>query len=214
MLSKKLYNELSKRKVFLFDFDGTLLNSEKYHMKAHSFVLSKILNKKYKMKYKIFNNYVGNTDDIIFEKYKTDFDVNFDKEEMINLKVEKSRQLLKDKKVKIFNYFFKLKEKFINTDFYIVSNQEEEFLKDILENKKIIDSFKEIISVPKLKIKKEEFLSNIYQNLGTKPKQCVLFEDVDKYLKCAKSLGMFAVGIESKRNKKSLKSADYIIKAR
>ena len=212
-ISKKLIKRLQEKQVFLFDFDGTLLNSEKYHMKAHSLVLSKILNKNYKMKVATFNNYVGNTDDIIFEQYKKDFNVDFNKKEMINLKVQTSKRLLKDKKVKIFKYFFELKKLFPKTKFYIVSNQEEDFIKDILSSKNILTDFEFIYSVPLLKIKKEEFLINVEKYLGIKSVQCAIFEDVDKYLNCAKNLGMLAIGIESKRNKKSLTSADFVIKS-
>lgn len=212
-ISKKLFERLKRCAYFLFDFDGTLLNSEKYHMKAHSFVLSKILNKKYKMKYEVFNKYVGNIDDFIFDQYKKDFNVEFDKQKMIEMKVETSKKLLESKRVKIFKYFYQLRKLFPDTKFYIVSNQEKGFLENILKNKNIFNEFEDIFSVPELGIKKEEFLSNIEKFIGIKPWQCAIFEDVDKYLKHAKTLGMLTIGIESERNKNTLISADFVIKS-
>ena len=211
-MNKKLYKKLGDKKVFLFDFDGTLMDSEKYHKKAHSKVLSIILNKEFKMTDKIFSKYVGNTDDVIFDMYKKDFNIDFDKEKMITLKVSISKKFLMNKKAKIFKYFYKLRKKLPEKEFYIVTNQQKEFLVDILNEKHILNNFKELFCMSDLNVKKEFFLKNINKELKTNFNQCVLFEDVDKYLNCAKKLGMLTVGVETKRNRKSLINADYIIK--
>lgn len=211
-MNKKLYKKLGDKKVFLFDFDGTLMDSEKYHKKAHSKVLSIILNKEFKMTDKIFSKYVGNTDDVIFDMYKKDFNIDFDKEKMITLKVSISKKFLMNKKAKIFKYFYKLRKKLPEKEFYIVTNQQKEFLVDILNEKHILNNFKELFCMSDLNVKKEFFLKNINKELKTNFNQCVLFEDVNKYINCAKKLGILTVGIESKRNKKSLVDADYILK--
>ena len=137
-MNKKLYKKLGDKKVFLFDFDGTLMDSEKYHKKAHSKVLSIILNKEFKMTDKIFSKYVGNTDDVIFDMYKKDFNIDFDKEKMITLKVSISKKFLMNKKAKIFKYFYKLRKKLPEKEFYIVTNQQKEFLVDILNDRRLL----------------------------------------------------------------------------
>lgn len=69
-----------------FDFDGTLLDSEPYHLKAHNKVLSEIT-KKICMSATDFLRYVGKKDSEIFDMYKQDFNVDFEKEKMITKKV-------------------------------------------------------------------------------------------------------------------------------
>ena len=81
-----------------------------------------------------------------------------------------------------------------------------------MKSKNIFNEFEHIFSVPEFRIKKEEFLSNIEKFIGIKAHQCAIFEDVDKYLKHAKSLEMLSIGIESQRNKHTLTSADFVIK--
>ena len=58
--------------TLIFDFDGTLINSEPYHKVAHSKVLSMILNKEINLTDKQFERYVGKRDNEIFEMYKND----------------------------------------------------------------------------------------------------------------------------------------------
>ena len=65
----------NKYDTFIFDFDGTLINSEPYHKIAHSKVLSLILNRKVELTDEDFSRYIGKNDNEIFEMYKKDFNI-------------------------------------------------------------------------------------------------------------------------------------------
>ena len=81
----------------------------------------------------------------------------------------------------------------------------------ILRKLKIKDLFDAIIDgnkVSKTKPDPEIFLLGA-QELGVNPNDCVVFEDAESGIKAARSAGMYAVGV-GKSN--SLKDSDYIIK--
>lgn len=209
---RELIKKIENFDFLFFDFDGTLLNSEVIHKQAHSFVLSKILGKKFQLTNRQFEKYVGKTDNVIFDEYKSDFCVDFDKESMIKLKKQKSEELLLNKDIKIFNYFFDIIEKYPNKKYYILSNQDEQILISILKAKNIFNVFQKIFSLPTLNISKKEFLENLTFYTDATYKKSILFEDVDINLKLAKDLGLLSVGVENTFNKNKLNNYDYLIK--
>lgn len=209
---KKWLEKIEQKKALFFDFDGTLLNSEKYHQKAHSIVLSKILGRKIELTKNDFQRYIGKTDDIIFDMYKKDFDVEFDKEKMIQLKKEIAFNLLKDKRIKIFSYFYDIVKMYPDKKYYILSSQDEILLRGILKDKHIDKYFKNIYCMPTYKMSKKEFLLNLFNLTGYQYNESVMFEDVDSYLELGGKLGMFTVGIENDLNKNCLKNYDVLIK--
>lgn len=209
---KELLNRIANFDYLFFDFDGTLLNSEVIHKQAHSFVLSKILGKEIQLTNREFEKYVGKTDNVIFEEYKTDFHVDFDKESMIKLKKQKSQELLLNENLKIFNYFFDIIQTYPQKKYYILSNQDEQLLITILKAKNIFNIFERIFSLATLNLTKKEFLNNLYFYTHATYKKSILFEDVDVNLKLAKDLGLLSVGVENTFNKNKLHNYDYLIK--
>lgn len=198
--------------TLIFDFDGTLIDSEPYHKKAHSLTLSKILNKNINLSDKEFERYIGKSDYEIFEMYKKDFNIDFDKDKIINKKVEFAKNLLLDKKVKIFDYFFDLLKNKNGKKFYIVSNQNENLLKGVLKSKKISDAFEKIFCLSSMNVKKDYFYSNISTFLPNK-KQIAVFEDDVKIINFLKDLDFKIIGVENKMNQGKLDGrCTYVIK--
>lgn len=208
---EKILKKIEDFDYLFFDFDGTLLNSEICHKEAHSFVLSLILGKQIKLSNLEFEKYIGKTDNVIFEEYKTDYKVDFDKEQMINLKKNKAEELLLDRNIKIFDYFFQIIQKYPNKKYYILSNQDEKLLISILKAKNIFNIFEKVFSLPALSLSKKYFLENLTYYTGANYSKSILFEDVDNNLKIAKSLGMLAIGIENTFNKNKLSNYDFLI---
>lgn len=197
--------------TLIFDFDGTLLDSEPYHKLAHSKILSLILNKKIELSNKDFERYIGKKDTEIFEMYKKDFHIEFDKEYMINKKVETARDLLLDDNVKIFDYFFDLAKHKGNKQFYIVSNQHENILFPVLKAKGIDCYFDKIFCLPKINVKKDYFYKNIKEFISN-VENAVVFEDDIKVLQFLTSLGYSTIGIKNQMNKENIAdNCDFVI---
>lgn len=190
--------DFNKFDTFIFDFDGTLLNSEPYHKLAHSKVLSIILGKEINLTNKDFERYIGKRDSEIFEMYKKDFNIDFNVDEMINLKVQIATNLLLDKRVQIFDYFFdlaKLKDK----KMYIVSNQHENLLFPVLQNKKIMEYFNNVFCLPKMNVKKEYFYNNIKEFIPN-CNNVIVFEDDINVLQYLQEKGYETVAIKNSIN--------------
>lgn len=191
--------DIKKYDTLIFDFDGTLLNSEPYHKMAHSKILSHILKRYINLTDKDFERYIGKRDTEIFEMYKQDFGVDFDSEKMINKKVEIARDLLLDNQVKIFDYFFDLVKQKEDKKFYIVSNQHPDILFSVLKAKGVIDYFDDIFCLPKMDVKKDYFYKNIEKFIKN-PKKIVVFEDDVKVLRFLNEIGFDTVAVQNKMN--------------
>lgn len=207
-----MIEKLKDFEIYIFDFDGTLINSEPFHKKAHNLVLNEILGKEIVLTDQMFSKYIGKSDIQIYDEYKVDFHVDFDKDKMIAKKVAYATDLLSDDSVKIFDYFFELAKEKGNKRFYIVSNQDYNLLMKVLEQKGIKKYFDKIFSLPKLGVKKDYFLQNLDLYIDHSTRKTIIFEDSNAVLGLAKQLGMFAVGIETYMNAGKLSNADTIIK--
>ncbi len=207
-----MFEKLKDFEIYIFDFDGTLINSEPFHKKAHNLVLNEILGKEIVLTDQMFSKYIGKSDIQIYDEYKVDFNVDFDKDKMIAKKVAYATDLLSDDSVKIFDYFFELAKEKGNKRFYIVSNQNYVLLMKVLEQKRIKKYFDKIFSLPKLGVKKDYFLQNLDLYIDNSTRKTIIFEDSNAVLGLAKQLGMFAVGIETYMNAGKLSNADTIIK--
>lgn len=207
-----MIERLKDFEIYIFDFDGTLINSEPFHKKAHNLVLNEILGKEIVLTDQMFSKYIGKSDIQIYDEYKVDFNVDFDKDKMIAKKVAYATDLLSDDSVKIFDYFFELAKEKGNKRFYIVSNQDYDLLMKVLDQKGIKKYFDKIFSLPKLGVKKDYFLQNLDLYIDNSTRKTIIFEDSNAVLGLAKQLGMFAVGIETYMNAGKLSNADTIIK--
>ena len=202
--------EIKDFDTLIFDFDGTLLDSEPYHKLAHSKVLSYILGKEINLTDKDFERYIGKKDTEIFEMYKKDFNVDFDSEKMIDKKVEMARDLLLEDEVKIFDYFFNLISQKGNRKFYIVSNQHEKILYSVLKQKNIMQYFDDVFCLSKMNVKKDLFYRSIEKYINN-PQKIAVFEDDSKVLRFLKELNYVTVGVENQMNCGKLIGCDYLI---
>ena len=212
-MDERILKELKDKDIFFFDFDGTLVETEELHMQAHLTILKKILGREAEITSQEFlKRYKGKQDDEIFEMYKKDFDVDFDKQKMIEEKIDIALNILRKAKLKVFDYFFEVLKIKKDKSFYILSNQTHKILFEMLKEKDIYKYFENIFCLPDLKVTKEFFLDNISNFLNLNNKKVVLFEDSNFALKKAKEKNILTIGVETEINAGSLKDADFIVR--
>jgi len=201
-------NILDGKKIFVFDFDGTIINSEPLHWTAHKECL-----KDYGVTITSddIKRYIGTTDKYIYSTIKNEFKLNYDVEKMILKKVEKFLELAEEKNIKPFKYFEEILGNYENVSFNILSSQHMEILEKFLEKWGIRKRFDTIISVSDTGIDKKEVYKNTFKYYKCNQEDVVLFEDSMKCLELAKKEGINTVGIEMEYNEGKLKNCDYII---
>ena len=205
---------LKNCKCFIFDFDGTLIDSEPYHINAHNMIMSSILKREVRLDNISFQKYLGKNDEEIYNLFKEENGVDFDINDVVLKKQIVARDLLLDNKVEIFDYFFEI-EKLKNKQkkFYILSNQCKMILEDVLKSKKILNKFQRIFCLPEMKISKKYFFENFSKYIKDVDFcDIVIFEDSASTIDVAHELGMKTIGIETKMNEDKIKNSDYLIK--
>lgn len=205
---KEKYKE--GKEVFIFDFDGTLINSEPLHFDAHKEVYKLITGKELDDEDR--KNHKGGTNRETYEKLKKDTGIDFDIEWAIE---EKSKIVLKLlKKEKLFDFFSDIVTTFPDTQKIIVSNQEEWVLKDVLKHFDIAKYFKKVYSLSKLLVPKPDFYDRLFEFTQISYQNAVVFEDSQTVIDKTMQTGIFTIGVDNGYNSKLLKKADIIIRAK
>lgn len=196
----------------VFDFDGTLINSEPYHYEIHKHIMKKLAG--YDLtKEDYLKNVMGHSNEETYEQFLKTHKLNVNIEDVVSEKVVTTNVLLMKKHVKFFDYFFELKKQLKNVDFYIISNNNAYIIKVMLYINKCTPEIKHIYSLPDLKQNKEQFLKDLEKNVGIPKNSTVIFEDSNSKLKLAKSCNYaLTVGVESEFNTGKLVDCDYILK--
>ena len=205
-------NSLKEFDTYIFDFDGTLINSEPYHKIAHGKILSLLLNKEINLTDEQYANYIGKTDKQIFSEYKRHFSLDFDAEKFAAKKAEMARDMLLSDEVKVFDYFYRLLAQKADSRYYIVSNAHAITLSALLDAKDIAKYFDEVFLLSEMGVGKEYFYANLKEFIPNAAK-CVVFEDNATILNYLIGIGVSAVAVCNDYNYKDiLGKFDNIIK--
>ena len=195
--------------VFLFDFDGTLINSEVYHKIAHEKTFSKLLNRELHLSpEEQIKLLLGKTDNEIYDTFKQEYNLDFSTKKAIKEKTNLVYTMLKD--LPIFDYFFEVIKNPAN-ECFIVSNQQKSLLIKMLKEKRIIKYFSKIFCLSSMKVKKSYFYTNLDEFIKINGRKIVVFEDSEEVLAFVKKLNYTTIGIENRITKGKLKHADYLI---
>lgn len=207
-IDEKIRNELNGKKGLLFDFDGTIANTEKLQLEAYNILMKKygisIGNEKWL-------SYIGNSENIIYEMMKEEFGINFDNEELMKERLGIYLDLVNKTKLKPFPFFMQILDKYSDKKYFILTSNREDVVKNMLTNWNILNKFEKIISIASKEYSKREILENTEKHLKLNKSEIVYFEDMDRNLNIAKELNIVTIGVEHEFNKNKLKNCDYII---
>lgn len=205
---KDISSLLEAKKTLIFDFDGTIADTESFHWEAYHHCLSEfdvVLTKKH------IDRYIGNTESKIYRMIKEDFDIDFDEEVFLKKRISIFLELIKHKDLKPFKFFMDILNTYSDRKFNILSSQKEYIITTLLKLWDLESYFDNIISVEKGDISKAAVLKDTYKYFGAYNNEVVLFEDTNRNLTLAKNESIVAIGVEHNFNKSLLKDCDAIL---
>ena len=203
---KELMLNIKSKKMYLFDFDGTLAETETLQWKAYNMCLEEY---NIVLSNKNIKRYIGNQETKIYKMIKSDYDISFDDEVFFKKRISFYLELVKSQKLKPFSYVFDLLE-CEGVEFNILSSNRLEVLEAVLDIWDIRDKFNLVISAATNNIDKDTVLNNTYDYYGYKKEDVALFEDTNKYLKVGMENNILSIGIEHYYNSNSLTNCDYL----
>lgn len=207
-------------RVFLFDFDGVIVDSESLHMQAaletshpHGITFSK----------KYYYDILLGFDDVgLFKRLWSDHKKKLDEKSLTKLLQQKNkifRQIIAKKLVffdGVMDFINRLKK--LGIPLAIVSGALFNEIEACLIQGKILDDFKFIISADRVTHSKphpESYataFNKMRQELpGLKKSECWVIEDSPTGITSAKVAGLPVIGITNSRHRDDLKNADLII---
>lgn len=196
-------------KSAIFDFDGTLVNSESLHFKTFNKLFSKF---GIEIALKDWHLYTGTGSRNILSKVFKANGIKEDVEKFVGVRNRYFHEELKKGNLKLIkgvNQFFRMLKK-RGVECIIASSGQYSNVK--MELKAVgLDGERFICSkeVKKLKPDPEIFLLAA-KKLGRDPFECVVFEDAKAGVEAAKRAGMYCVAVGT--DKKELSGADLVIK--
>lgn len=207
-MKSEVFEALNKKKLFLFDFDGTIVDNQKI-----LFEVLKRFFERYNQEFTMQTYYdlMGLTARQLCEKCCEICGLEVDYDRFVEEYKQLITDILAETKQQCFDYVKYLCENCKTQQFVLLSNNLTEFLAERLKVFGVYERFNEIIGCASFeKLTKEQVYDTVEERFNVKKEDCVLFEDLQKYIDAGKKVGFTTVGIEYWFNKGQL-SADYII---
>ena len=211
---EKIDNIIKNKKFFIFDFDGTIANTEYLHWKAYNELLKEF---NVNLQVEDIQRYMGHSESQIYAMIKSDFSINFDENEFLKKRLQIYLNLVEKENLKPYEFIIEILNKYKEkSTFILVTSQTQSVIEKLLSLWEI-DSF----FAPNLrffcndgKTKKIDIYKDLtkYTNIkNISYKDIVVFEDTQSYITQAKELGISTIGIEHQYNMGKLEACDLII---
>lgn len=205
-LDTKLLEVLQQKKVFVFDFDGTITNSNPVIFRAMQMVCE---NYGYSFGEDDFNDVKDKPSNEYFKKMQQVIKIPLDFKKVVNEYFEACNEILKTEKLECYDYVKQIVRLFPNKVFVLASNNTKDFLEKRLQEFGIGDVFSKIVACGE-EVNKQFLYENTQNMLGFPQNDCILFEDTQRYIQQAKNCNITTVGIVHDYNK-NLLDADFLI---
>lgn len=204
-ISQALQKALNEKKVFIFDFDGTLASTNEI-----LFQTLKKLCTKYGHTYtrEEFDSLRGKPAKDYFEQFKSFVSVPVETNTLVEEYLKTFDEIMETQELKCYEYVKEIIKLFPDKTYCVASNNAKKFLEQRLKEFGFEKQFTYIFDCGTGELSKQMLYANTEKFVNANPSDCVLFEDTQKYLDAGKECGLSCVGIVHKD--KPL-SADYLI---
>ncbi|MGD9901566.1 MAG: HAD family hydrolase [Spirochaetales bacterium] len=207
-MDKRLFDLINKSEAIIFDFDGTVADTEPYAWAAISKAFASygiIFDDRY------MKEYIGQTDRVVFEVITKDFNKQIDFDAYMKQKIAYYIESAIKDGLKPFGYVAEVLETFKNKKFFILSSNKGEAIKAILNHFGTYNHFAKIYSMLDTNLNKEHCIKNSEEFFNVPSNKLIIFEDSYKTINMAKKYGAKTVLIENELNKNFNCDYDYKI---
>ena len=211
-MADNLSKILDQKRAFIFDFDGTLADTERLHWVAHN----QILKEEYgiEVDHEHILSYLGKPEETFLAEIEKDYNITIENKEKYSKKRAKLAVKIILKESKPFQFIKDVLSNIpLGVRVFLVSAQNKNAVLKIMQKWEFLRYFNERNSFfcdAEHPVKSDFYQVIKNQLKTTSPDRIVLFEDVNKYLKIAKEHGFVTVGIDSGFGEK-ITDADFII---
>ena len=209
-MDKNIRQLIEESEAIIFDFDGTVADTETYSWIAHNKALEQ---------YNIYlteediKRYIGKTDKEIFPQLEKDYNIKLDFEAHFKKRINFYMESIIENNLKPYNFIIEILSSYKDKDYYILSSNNGEVIDKLLKKWNIRNYFKKIYSMLDMHLLKEECIKNSKKYFNTSSSKLILFEDSAKVINMAKKYTVKTVFIENERNKNDQCLYDYKFKA-
>ena len=206
---------LKGKKLFLFDLDGTIANTEKFHWKAYNELLKA---QSIHLDDAHIAKYIGNAEVNIYDMLRTDFNAVIDTKKFLEERIKIYLALVREEKLAPYDYFRDIIEVYRDVPMALLTSQVPDVVNTLLTHwgldKYFPPEFR--ITAHDNKITKRQVLENIghffsVKGVPVRQNEVILFEDADHVLEFAQHSKIKCIGIEHHYNEGRLLHADAVI---
>lgn len=193
------------KKLFIFDLDGTVTDTEPCHFEAYRRTVEAFCPGQCVTEEEFLRCYVGHPETEIYALLKEKKHTDFDDAAFFRHRIDELFNVVAERGMKTAPFYRQLEAFFPNARFIALTSQRESVLDRFRET---VDYGKitEFISVADKPYNKIDVLADTEKYLGAPQDDCIIFEDFAPTLHAAMKNGVYAVGIRHSFN--ALKSGD------
>lgn len=205
---------INDTKLFIFDLDGTIADTETLHWEAYNRLLERMYG--IVLSDEDISRYIGNPEVKIYRMIERDYNIVIDTEIFLRERIKEYLNLVRDKNLQPFDWVKDFKESYSGTPVMLLTSQIPEVVDNLIKYWELDELIPENmrISVHDGSVSKSEVFANParYVNCGALSEtEITVFEDSDHVATLAYSHGYNVIGVRHRYNTAQLKHCHAII---
>lgn len=206
----ELINSIHESRALIFDFDGTIADTESIHFLAYNEALHNLGST---LELEEFRTYLGKETNYVYDEIKRIRGLAFDNATFLKAKTKAFLNLSKQENLQCFYYFPQIVEAFPHTPAFIVSAQERIIITELLERWCYKAYFQDVLTTTEIG-SKEHCIEILCDQLALAPADMAYFEDSHDNVSLGKSLGLTTIGIKGRLNGDAVEHAAFVLDVR
>ena len=206
-----LLDILAKKRLFIFDMDGTITDTEPLHFGAYQRTLHERFPDWTLTEEEFLSCYVGHPETEIYALLRENHRIDFDDDDFFARRIDALFALVRERGLVTAPFYRQLMRLFPETRAVMLTSQRPSVLERFRREVDFGGYLREYISVAEEPGGKRLRLQDPERYFGVSAGEIAIFEDYAPTLSCAKENGVFAVGVRHRFNRLPEDCCDVLI---